>query len=123
MLMNQSATVDASEIDAIVRGEAVDPFGFLGPHPTTVDGQSGIVVRFFVPNTVSGWLQENGKAHLAEQVGGLRLPTLERLGLGSIIPIPGVAPYPQGFAPEPCARLKAPPVCASAATSPTAARR
>ena len=34
----------------------------------------------------------NTLAHLAEQVGGLRLPTLERLGLGSIVPIAGVAP-------------------------------
>jgi len=34
----------------------------------------------------------NTLAHLAEQVGGLRLPTLERLGLGSIVPIRGVAP-------------------------------
>jgi phosphopentomutase len=33
--------------------------------------------------------------HLAEQVGGLRLPTLERLGLGSIVPILGVAPAPE----------------------------
>ncbi len=30
--------------------------------------------------------------HLSEAVGGLRLPTLERLGLGSICPIEGVAP-------------------------------
>jgi phosphopentomutase len=30
--------------------------------------------------------------HLAEQAGGLRLPTLERLGLGSIVPILGVPP-------------------------------
>ena len=34
----------------------------------------------------------NTLAHLAEQVGGLRLPTLERLGLGSIVPIVGGAP-------------------------------
>jgi phosphopentomutase len=34
----------------------------------------------------------NTLAHLAEQVGGLRLPALERLGLGSIEPIVGVAP-------------------------------
>lgn len=34
----------------------------------------------------------NTLAHLAEQVGGLRLPALERLGLGSIVPIAGVAP-------------------------------
>ena len=34
----------------------------------------------------------NTLVHLAERVGGLRLPTLERLGLGSIVPIPGVAP-------------------------------
>ncbi len=31
-------------------------------------------------------------AHLASAVGGLELPTLERLGLGSIVPIEGVAP-------------------------------
>ncbi|MGI8571944.1 MAG: phosphopentomutase [Solirubrobacteraceae bacterium] len=37
----------------------------------------------------------NTLAHLAEQVGGLRLPTLERLGLGSIIPIEGLAPAPE----------------------------
>ncbi len=34
----------------------------------------------------------NTLVHLAEQVGGLRLPTLSRLGLGSIVPILGVAP-------------------------------
>ena len=34
----------------------------------------------------------NTLGHLAECVGGLRLPTLERLGLGSIIPILGVPP-------------------------------
>ncbi|MGN6869116.1 MAG: phosphopentomutase [Solirubrobacteraceae bacterium] len=34
----------------------------------------------------------NTLAHLASAVGGLELPTLERLGLGSIVPIAGVAP-------------------------------
>ena len=34
----------------------------------------------------------NTLVHLAEAVGGLRLPTLQRLGLGSIMPIEGVAP-------------------------------
>jgi phosphopentomutase len=34
----------------------------------------------------------NTLAHLAEHVGGLDLPTLERLGLGSIVPIRGVPP-------------------------------
>jgi phosphopentomutase len=34
----------------------------------------------------------NTLAHLAERVGGLQLPNLERLGLGSIVPIRGVAP-------------------------------
>jgi phosphopentomutase len=34
----------------------------------------------------------NTLLHLAEAVGGLHLPTLERLGLGSILPLPGVAP-------------------------------
>ena len=34
----------------------------------------------------------NTLAHLAERAAGLRLPTLERLGLGSIVPIEGVAP-------------------------------
>jgi phosphopentomutase len=36
----------------------------------------------------------NTLVHLAEQAGGLRLPTLERLGLGSIVPIKGVPPAP-----------------------------
>jgi phosphopentomutase len=34
----------------------------------------------------------NTLAHLAASVGGLKLPTLERLGLGSIVPMAGVAP-------------------------------
>ena len=34
----------------------------------------------------------NTLAHVAEAVGGLRLPVLERLGLGSIAPLEGVAP-------------------------------
>ena len=34
----------------------------------------------------------NTLAHVAEAVGGLRLPTLERLGLGNALPLAGVAP-------------------------------
>ena len=34
----------------------------------------------------------NTLGHLAEDVGGLELPVLERLGLGSILPLEGVAP-------------------------------
>ena len=34
----------------------------------------------------------NTLGHVAEQVGGLELPTLQRLGLGSIVPILGVPP-------------------------------
>ncbi len=34
----------------------------------------------------------NTLGHLAERVGGLELPTLERLGLGNILPLEGVAP-------------------------------
>ncbi len=34
----------------------------------------------------------NTIAHVAEAVGGLDLPTLQRLGLGSIVPVAGVAP-------------------------------
>jgi phosphopentomutase len=34
----------------------------------------------------------NTLAHVAEAVGGLRLPTLERLGLGSIVPVAGLQP-------------------------------
>src|SRR5919199_1634635 len=34
----------------------------------------------------------NTIAHVAEAVGGLHVPTLERLGLGSIMPIEGVSP-------------------------------
>jgi phosphopentomutase len=39
-----------------------------------------------------GDIGSNTLGHLAEQVGGLRLPTLARLGLGSIVPILGVNP-------------------------------
>jgi phosphopentomutase len=34
----------------------------------------------------------NTLGHLAETLGGLQLPTLERLGLGSILPLAGVSP-------------------------------
>jgi phosphopentomutase len=34
----------------------------------------------------------NTLVHLASEVGGLELPTMQRLGLGSIVPIAGVAP-------------------------------
>ncbi len=34
----------------------------------------------------------NTLAHLAQAAGGLRLPTLQRLGLGSILPLEGVPP-------------------------------
>src|SRR4051794_41881804 len=34
----------------------------------------------------------NTLAHVAEAVGGLHVPTLERLGLGSIVPVEGVPP-------------------------------
>ena len=37
----------------------------------------------------------NTLGHLAERVGGLDLPNLQRLGLGSIIPIEGVPPAEQ----------------------------
>ncbi|MGH2762062.1 MAG: phosphopentomutase [Thermoleophilaceae bacterium] len=37
----------------------------------------------------------NTLGHLAERVGGLELPTLERLGLGSILPLRGVPPSAQ----------------------------
>ncbi|HEX2413864.1 MAG TPA: phosphopentomutase [Thermoleophilaceae bacterium] len=39
-----------------------------------------------------GDVGSNTLGHLAERVGGLELPTLGRLGLGSIIPIKGVPP-------------------------------
>src|SRR5580700_1838823 len=34
----------------------------------------------------------NTLAHVAEAAGGLRLPAMQRLGLGSIVPLRGVAP-------------------------------
>lgn len=37
----------------------------------------------------------NTLGHLAELAGGLRLPNMERLGLGSILPLEGVAPSPE----------------------------
>ena len=37
----------------------------------------------------------NTLGHLAERVGGLELPTLQRLGLGSILPLRGVPPAAQ----------------------------
>ena len=45
-----------------------------------------------------GGAAESGSAtlpHVAEAVGGLHLPTLQRLGLGNIVPILGVAPSPE----------------------------
>ncbi|MBA3264454.1 MAG: phosphopentomutase [Thermoleophilaceae bacterium] len=37
----------------------------------------------------------NTLGHLAERVGGLELPTMQRLGLGSILPLRGVSPAPE----------------------------
>ena len=37
----------------------------------------------------------NTLGHLAERLGGLRLPALEALGLGSIIDLVGVTPTPE----------------------------
>jgi phosphopentomutase len=37
----------------------------------------------------------NTLAHVARRVGGLKLPTLARLGLGSILPLEGVPPAPR----------------------------
>ena len=34
----------------------------------------------------------NTLLHVAEHVSGLRLPTLQRLGLGNLLPMPGVRP-------------------------------
>jgi phosphopentomutase len=39
-----------------------------------------------------GDAETNTLAHLADAVGGLELPVLQRLGLGSILPLRGVAP-------------------------------
>jgi len=36
----------------------------------------------------------NTLAHVAEAIGGLEVPALQRLGLGSIVPLRGVAPVP-----------------------------
>jgi phosphopentomutase len=43
-------------------------------------------------NLYEGDVGSNTLGHLAERVGGLDLPTLGRLGLGSIIPLEGVPP-------------------------------
>jgi phosphopentomutase len=48
----------------------------------------------------------NTLAHLASLVGGLELPTLGRLGLGSIVPIQGVAPLGSGGGPAVYGRLR-----------------
>jgi phosphopentomutase len=37
----------------------------------------------------------NTLAHVAEAVGGLRLPALQELGLGSVVPLEGVTPPPR----------------------------
>lgn len=42
--------------------------------------------------------EPNTLAHLAEAVGGLRLPNLQRLGLGNILPLVGVPPAQQPLA-------------------------
>jgi len=43
-------------------------------------------------DTYAGDAGANTLGHLAERVGGLNLPTLQRLGLGSILPLRGVPP-------------------------------
>ena len=46
----------------------------------------------------------NTLAHLAEALGGLDLPTLQALGLGSIIPVRGVPPSPTPPSTAACTR-------------------
>jgi phosphopentomutase len=56
----------------------------------------------------------NTLGHVAEAVGGLSLQTLERLGLGSIVPLRGVAPAPSPtWEPPRCAGWRAStiPIC------------
>jgi hypothetical protein len=42
-----TATPDAGEVEALVRGEHGDPFAFLGPH--VLPEGAGVVIRAFLP--------------------------------------------------------------------------
>src|SRR6478609_2659274 len=97
--------------DAAVRGHAGRRAGGTGalraagrrqvdrPRLADVSGRRAFVVVLdacgvgALPDAADyGDAGSNTLAHLAEAVGGLDLPVLQRLGLGSIIPIEGVAP-------------------------------
>lgn len=50
-------TVPKTDLDSIVSGTHGDPFRVLGPQKVSVDGQSGVSIRVFVPGTKKAWLQ------------------------------------------------------------------
>ncbi len=73
------------EADAIVQGDHVDPFAYLGPHAT----ESGFLVRAFLPDAVRVELidHNNGKTIAAAA------PIRERIGL-FIVPLMAPPPRP-----------------------------
>ncbi len=60
--------VNQSAIEAIVQGEATDPFGVLGPHQYEVDGQPYLVVRAFLPTVKSARINAAGTHYPMEKI-------------------------------------------------------
>ncbi|HEY7679292.1 MAG TPA: 1,4-alpha-glucan branching protein GlgB, partial [Terriglobia bacterium] len=46
----------AAEIESLLRGEHADPFRFLGAHPAESAGETGVVIRAFLPHAKEVWV-------------------------------------------------------------------
>lgn len=64
----ESFQVDWSAVNAIVRGEASDPFAILGPHFFEKDGQPYVVVRAFQPAAREINLQADGQLYPLQKI-------------------------------------------------------
>jgi 1,4-alpha-glucan branching enzyme len=68
-------------VAALEQGTYDDPFGLLGPHPTLVKGEPGLVVRAFYPEAASVELLAGGAPRPMRRVGGSALFEVEMAGL------------------------------------------
>jgi 1,4-alpha-glucan branching enzyme len=61
--MSEPAHELRADIEAIVRGRHGNPFGILGPHAVTHNGQPAVAVRVFVPDVADAWVLDGADAH------------------------------------------------------------
>lgn len=64
----ESFQVDWSAVEAIVRGEASDPFAILGPHFFEKDGRAYVAVRTFQPTALEVNLQLDDQSYPLQKI-------------------------------------------------------